>query len=56
MLRNPQSQQAIVEESGKKIKNYLYHYHNLIGQGNFAKVYRANNLNNSNPLTKQTKS
>lgn len=30
-------------ESGKKIKNYVYHYADLIGKGNFARVYRGVN-------------
>jgi hypothetical protein len=34
-------------ETGKKIQNYIYNYSDLIGKGNFAKVYRGHNIKTS---------
>lgn len=43
--------QSPSSESGKKIKNYVYHYCDLIGKGNFARVYRGlNTLTRTPPL------
>lgn len=33
------------KQTGKKIKNYLYQYCDMIGCGNFAKVYKGTNIN-----------
>jgi serine/threonine protein kinase len=38
-------------ESGKKIKNYIYHYCDLIGKGNFARVYKGHNTITRTRLT-----
>lgn len=35
-------------ESGKKIKNYVFRYCDLIGKGNFARVYKGTNQLTSN--------
>ena len=43
-------------ESGKKIKNYVYHYSDLIGKGNFARVYRGLNTSTRTPHLTQRKS
>ena len=32
-------------QTGKKIKNFIYQYSDIIGKGNFAKVYKGLNLN-----------
>jgi hypothetical protein len=34
----------------KKIQNYIYNYNDLLGQGNFSKVYKGINKDNSNIL------
>lgn len=34
-------------ETGKKIQNYVYNYSDMIGKGNFAKVYRGHNIKTS---------
>lgn len=31
-------------ETGKKVSNYIYYYEQMVGKGNFAKVYRALHL------------
>lgn len=42
-------------ETGKKVKNFIYQYADLIGKGNFAKVYKGMNLNTRNsPSTQKT--
>lgn len=39
-----------VSQWGKKIKHYIYHYCDLIGKGNFARVYRGyNTLTRNSP-------
>lgn len=35
------------QENGKRIRNYTYHYSDLIGIGNFSKVYKGVNTNTS---------
>lgn len=35
-------------ETGKRIKDYVYNYSDIIGRGNFAKVYRGTNEKTSN--------
>jgi hypothetical protein len=42
-------------EAGKKIKNYVYHYSDLIGKGNFARVYRGINTATRTSLPTQKK-
>jgi len=39
-------------ETGKKIQNYIYNYSDMIGKGNFAKVYRGHNTKTSNVFLK----
>lgn len=39
--RRPQQ----TSESGKRIKNYVFEYSDLIGKGNFARVYRGIDTN-----------
>ena len=39
------TQKYMPPQTGKKIKNYIYEYGDLIGKGNFAKVYKGHNLN-----------
>lgn len=41
-------------ETGKRIKNYIYNYSDLIGRGNFARVYRGVNQKTSTPAGTQT--
>jgi len=38
------AQKYLQPQTGKKIKNYIYEYGDLIGKGNFAKVYKGYNL------------
>lgn len=47
--------QSPSSESGKKIKNYVYHYCDLIGKGNFARVYRGLNTFTRTPPLMQMK-
>jgi len=42
-------------ETGKKIKNYLYHYSDMIGRGNFAKVFKGTNMQTGNSIGTQIK-
>lgn len=49
-------QQEKESETGKKVKNYIYHYADKIGNGNFAKVYKGVNLQTSNTLVIKIKS
>lgn len=55
MLNTPCKQAgSLPSESGKKIKNYVYHYCDLIGKGNFARVYRGlNTLTRTCPSTQR---
>lgn len=47
--------QQVPSEAGKKVKNYIYQYADLIGNGNFAKVYKGINLNTSTLFYTQMK-
>ena len=40
----------------KKIQNYVFDMSNVLGVGNFSKVYRGVNQLTSNPLSIQTRS
>lgn len=56
MLSQPKlPPQLAGNESGKKIKNYVYHFCDLIGKGNFARVYRGVNTITRTHRTKQRK-
>lgn len=46
-MMNPKNNQHPLShqpETGKKIKNYIYNYNDLIGKGNFARVFRGCNI------------
>jgi hypothetical protein len=52
MLSNNQirfTQRNDPNETGKKIKNFIYQYSDLIGKGNFARVYKGLKLNTRKP-------
>jgi hypothetical protein len=48
-----QSGGGFLPETGKKIKNYIYNYSELVGKGNFAKVYRGQNILTRTPFPTQ---
>ena len=48
MLKNDNRPQGINEPICKKIQNYIFKFADLLGQGNFSKVYKAHHEITSN--------
>jgi hypothetical protein len=49
------SEQLGQEITCKKIQNYIFNFNDLLGQGNFSKVYRAHNEITSTRVVTQRK-
>ena len=44
------------ENTYKKIQNYIFNFNDLLGQGNFSKVYKAHHEQTGTPTSMQEKS
>ena len=44
------------ENTYKKIQNYIFNFNDLLGQGNFSKVYKAHNEQTGTPIDMQVRS